>query len=86
MLSACSHANLLDEGCHCFGAMEQDHKAGPNVDHYNYMIDLTCQLSHGIFMGWVGLKLCALEAILTILATMPCWKCGFLDNLRALLA
>lgn len=40
VLSACSHAGLLDEGCRCFGAMEQDHKVSPNVDHYNCMIDL----------------------------------------------
>lgn len=40
ILSACSHAGLLKEGCRLFLAMKQDYGILPNADHYNCMIDL----------------------------------------------
>eukprot|EP00250_Pteridium_aquilinum_P019207 c24341_g3_i1 orf=222-1931(-) len=40
ILSACSHAGLINEGFSCFIAMERDHGVMPTVDHYNCVIDL----------------------------------------------
>lgn len=40
ILSACSHAGLVDEGCHQFNSMIVDHGITPVVDHYNCMVDL----------------------------------------------
>eukprot|EP01018_Ginkgo_biloba_P001792 Gb_35793 [translate_table: standard] len=40
VLSACSHAGLVDEGLHYFHSMTRDHSVTPSVDHYSCMIDL----------------------------------------------
>lgn len=40
ILSACSHAGLVDEACHCFISMIQMHEILPVVDHYNCIVDL----------------------------------------------
>lgn len=40
ILTACSHAGLLDDGCHFFESMHADFGILPTVDHYNCMIDL----------------------------------------------
>eukprot|EP01018_Ginkgo_biloba_P039897 Gb_15476 [translate_table: standard] len=40
VLSACSHAGLVDEGLYYFGSMDQDHCIRPRADHYACMIDL----------------------------------------------
>jgi pentatricopeptide repeat protein len=40
VLSACSHAGLVDEGFLYFDAMSQDHGITPTMDHYACMIDL----------------------------------------------
>eukprot|EP01018_Ginkgo_biloba_P012014 Gb_13369 [translate_table: standard] len=40
ILSACSHAGLVDEGRHFFESMIQDYCIKPTADHYACMIDL----------------------------------------------
>lgn len=40
MISACSHAGLLDEGSYFFSSMRQDHGIMPMVAHYGCLIDL----------------------------------------------
>ncbi|XP_057872199.2 pentatricopeptide repeat-containing protein At3g24000, mitochondrial [Cryptomeria japonica] len=40
VLSACSHAGLVDEGRHYFDSMSRDHNIMPISDHYNCMVDL----------------------------------------------
>eukprot|EP01018_Ginkgo_biloba_P028159 Gb_32965 [translate_table: standard] len=40
VLSACSHAGLVDEGWHYFDAMSQDHGITPKSEHYVCMVDL----------------------------------------------
>jgi len=40
VLSACSHAGLVDEGLQCFKRMQFEHKIGPTVQHYGCMVDL----------------------------------------------
>eukprot|EP01018_Ginkgo_biloba_P004471 Gb_13863 [translate_table: standard] len=40
VLSACSHAGLLDEGWQYFDSMSQDHHITPNLEHYACMVDL----------------------------------------------
>jgi pentatricopeptide repeat protein len=40
MLSACSHAGLVDEGHHIFASMRVDHGIEPSIDHYHCMIDM----------------------------------------------
>eukprot|EP01018_Ginkgo_biloba_P004259 Gb_29466 [translate_table: standard] len=40
VLSACSHAGLVDEGRYYFDSMIQDHFITPTVDHYACMVDL----------------------------------------------
>ncbi|KAJ7546368.1 hypothetical protein O6H91_08G037700 [Diphasiastrum complanatum] len=40
VLSACSHSGLIDEGCHLFNSMCEDHGVTPTVDHYACMVDL----------------------------------------------
>jgi len=40
VLSACSHAGLVDEGRHYFNSMSQDHFITPLPDHYACMIDI----------------------------------------------
>eukprot|EP01018_Ginkgo_biloba_P038447 Gb_32439 [translate_table: standard] len=40
VLSACSHAGLVDEGRHYFNSMSRDHCITPRAEHYGCMIDL----------------------------------------------
>jgi pentatricopeptide repeat protein len=40
VLSACSHAGLLDEGCRIFYAMEQRYSIEPGIEHFGCMVDL----------------------------------------------
>ncbi|KAF8660689.1 hypothetical protein HU200_057516 [Digitaria exilis] len=40
VLSACSHAGLLDEGCGIFYAMKQRYNIEPGIEHFGCMVDL----------------------------------------------
>eukprot|EP01018_Ginkgo_biloba_P027099 Gb_06370 [translate_table: standard] len=40
VLSACSHAGLVDEGRHFFSSMNRDHGVSPRIEHYVCMVDL----------------------------------------------
>ncbi|XP_019052516.1 PREDICTED: putative pentatricopeptide repeat-containing protein At3g01580 [Nelumbo nucifera] len=40
ILSACSHANLVEEGIEIFNKMVQEYKIQPNSEHYSVMVDL----------------------------------------------
>uniref|UniRef100_UPI0040747504 Synthetic PPR-DYW protein n=1 Tax=synthetic construct TaxID=32630 RepID=UPI0040747504 len=40
ILSACSHAGLVDEGHHYFESMSPDYGITPRVEHYGCMVDL----------------------------------------------
>lgn len=40
VLSACSHAGLVDEGMEYFESMSRDHGITPNIDHYVCMVDM----------------------------------------------
>ena len=40
VLSACSHAGLVDEGQHYFNYMHQDYDITPRGEHYAFMVDI----------------------------------------------
>lgn len=40
LLSACSHAGLIEEGCQLFGSMERDFQITPKIEHYGCIVDL----------------------------------------------
>lgn len=40
ILTACSHAGLVEEGCHYFVCLVQDHSIKSAMDHYVCMVDL----------------------------------------------
>ncbi|XP_030488619.1 pentatricopeptide repeat-containing protein At3g29230 [Cannabis sativa] len=40
LLSACSHAGLVEEGCELFECMERDFKITPKIEHYGCIVDL----------------------------------------------
>ncbi|XP_077234914.1 tetratricopeptide repeat (TPR)-like superfamily protein [Tasmannia lanceolata] len=40
VLSACSHAGLVDEGLQCFNRMRFEHRMVPTVQHYGCLVDL----------------------------------------------
>ncbi|CAN6450383.1 unnamed protein product [Victoria cruziana] len=40
ILSACSHAGLIDDGCRIFSSMIKDYGLTPSQDHYSCIIDL----------------------------------------------
>lgn len=40
VLSACSHAGLLDEGCRIFDSLKQRFKIEPGIEHFGCMVDL----------------------------------------------
>jgi pentatricopeptide repeat protein len=67
ILTACSHAGLLDEACSQFKIMIRNHGVTPNSTHYNCLIDL---------LGRLG----CLDEAEDLLCTMPnipdivCWK------------
>ncbi|OVA20411.1 Pentatricopeptide repeat [Macleaya cordata] len=43
VLSACSHAGLVEEGCRYFESMNQIYGITPGEDHYARLIDLLCR-------------------------------------------
>ena len=43
LLSACSHAGLVDEGWRCFSSMEADYHIAPWMEHYGCMVDILCR-------------------------------------------
>ncbi|KAL5560276.1 hypothetical protein UlMin_036487 [Ulmus minor] len=43
ILSACSHAGLVKEGCHYFDSMCSSYGITPGEDHYARMVDLLCR-------------------------------------------
>ncbi|KAG1368264.1 pentatricopeptide repeat-containing protein [Cocos nucifera] len=59
VLSACSHAGLVEEGRTIFASMVQDHGIEPGVDHYSCIIDL---------LGRAGY----LEEAERLINSMPC--------------
>ncbi|XP_014521259.1 pentatricopeptide repeat-containing protein At1g31920 [Vigna radiata var. radiata] len=54
VLSACSHAGLVNEGLQCFNRMQLVHKIKPTIQHYGCMVDL---------MGRAGMLMEAYELI-----------------------
>ncbi|XP_043723054.1 pentatricopeptide repeat-containing protein At3g14730 [Telopea speciosissima] len=40
VLSACSHAGLVDQGCKILAHMEEDHGVVPTVEHYACVVDM----------------------------------------------
>ncbi|XXG56160.1 hypothetical protein AAC387_Pa03g3650 [Persea americana] len=46
LLSACSHAGLVEEGVACFESMERDHGVSPTAKHYACMVDLLGRAGH----------------------------------------
>lgn len=40
ILSACSHANLVEEGCHFFDSMINEYSLSPSTDHYACKVNL----------------------------------------------
>lgn len=40
LLSACSHAGLVEEGMSCFESMDRDHGVSPTAKHYACVVDL----------------------------------------------
>eukprot|EP01018_Ginkgo_biloba_P008845 Gb_31599 [translate_table: standard] len=46
VLSACSHAGLVDEGRHYFCSMSRDYCITPSEEHYACMVDLLCRAGH----------------------------------------
>ncbi|KAL5816495.1 hypothetical protein ACOSQ3_024873 [Xanthoceras sorbifolium] len=43
ILSACSHAGLVEEGRKCFDSMVKDHHLEQGMEHYVCMVDLLCR-------------------------------------------
>lgn len=43
ILSACSHAGLVDQGFQYFNAMTEKYQISPSKEHYGCMIDLLCR-------------------------------------------
>ncbi|KAG0598862.1 hypothetical protein M758_12G106600 [Ceratodon purpureus] len=46
VLSACSHAGLVEEGRHYFASLSRDHGLNPTVEHYGCMVDLLGRAGH----------------------------------------
>ncbi|KAH9309378.1 hypothetical protein KI387_037289 [Taxus chinensis] len=46
VISACCHAGLVDEGCHFFNSMINDHFIAPRPDHFACMVDLLGRAGH----------------------------------------
>ncbi|KAJ4969439.1 hypothetical protein NE237_016140 [Protea cynaroides] len=40
VLSACSHAGFVDEGCQYFKSMQNDYSISPTADHYMCLVDM----------------------------------------------
>ncbi|KAJ4728561.1 Pentatricopeptide repeat-containing family protein [Melia azedarach] len=58
VLSACSHAGLVNEGLQCFDRMKLEHRVVPTVQHYGCVVDL---------MGRAGM----LSEALKLINSMP---------------
>lgn len=43
ILSACSHAGMVDEGLKCFSLMINDYHITPSMEHYGCIVDLLCR-------------------------------------------
>ncbi|XP_057731051.1 putative pentatricopeptide repeat-containing protein At3g47840 [Arachis stenosperma] len=43
VLTACSHAGLVDQGFHYFMSMTDEYQISPSKEHYGCMIDLLCR-------------------------------------------
>eukprot|EP01018_Ginkgo_biloba_P015274 Gb_41648 [translate_table: standard] len=46
VLSACSHAGLVDKGWQCFDCMSRDYYITPRMEHYACMVDLLGRAGH----------------------------------------
>lgn len=46
VLSACSHAGLMDEGYHHFNSMISCYQITPTMEHYNCMVDIIGRAGH----------------------------------------
>jgi pentatricopeptide repeat protein len=46
LLSACSHAGLVDEGRHCYASMVTDYMVSAKLEHYTCMVDLLGHAGH----------------------------------------
>ncbi len=46
LLSACSHAGLVDEGMHCYASMVTDYMISAKLEHYTCMVDLLGHAGH----------------------------------------
>jgi pentatricopeptide repeat protein len=46
LLSACSHAGLVDEGMHCYTSMITDYMISAKLEHYTCMVDLLGRAGH----------------------------------------
>ncbi|XP_024529237.1 pentatricopeptide repeat-containing protein At3g26782, mitochondrial-like [Selaginella moellendorffii] len=46
VLSACSHAGLVEKGKKCFKSMDLEYGVKPGIEHYQCMIDLLGRASH----------------------------------------
>jgi pentatricopeptide repeat protein len=46
LLSACSHAGLVDEGMHCFALMSTVYGISTKLEHYTCMVDLLGRAGH----------------------------------------
>ncbi|GFQ04239.1 pentatricopeptide repeat-containing protein at3g49170 chloroplastic [Phtheirospermum japonicum] len=44
VLSACSHAGLVDQGLYYFRSMERDYGLVPKMEHYACVVDLLCRV------------------------------------------
>ncbi|KAK6922683.1 E motif [Dillenia turbinata] len=44
VLSACSHAGLVDLGFHYFNSMSKDYYISPSKEHYGCVVDLLCRV------------------------------------------
>jgi pentatricopeptide repeat protein len=60
LLSACSHAGLVDEGMHCYASMVTDYMSSAKLEHYTCMVD---------FLGCAG----HLQEAENMVMAMP-WK------------
>ncbi|KAJ8465401.1 hypothetical protein OPV22_027953 [Ensete ventricosum] len=43
LLSACSHAGLVDEGLRCFRMMKEVYQMRPRTEHYGCVVDMLCR-------------------------------------------
>lgn len=42
LLSACSHAGLIEEGIKIFNMMLHEYRINPNTERYNIIVELLC--------------------------------------------